>query len=64
MKLNEELVSTARDLLTKEDRITLADQIGVQISMIYPILQGVREINKRQYDALQKYIKAAKTERT
>jgi hypothetical protein len=64
MMLNEELITIARELLTKEDRIILADRLNVHISSIYPILRGIRKVNKSQYDMLQKYIVECKKERS
>jgi hypothetical protein len=63
MKLNKELIEIGKEVLKKEDRVILASAIGVHISTIYPILRGVFDVSRRQYDTLQEYIRKAKKER-
>lgn len=63
MKLNNDLIQIGKELLKKEDRIKIADSIGVHISTIYPILTGKRDINRSQYDKIQNYLVKCQKER-
>jgi len=56
MKLSESLQKTAKEALTKEDRIALSEMTGIIISGIYNALRGERDLTPTQYDIIQKYL--------